>query len=250
MKRMIVGIIVLSILFWVGCKIVSVAGVSIKQKDNHTTENGIPSAGSTLTRTYSLVELQEYFGIVSPNEGQVYGTMQDSTRLKKSAINEKFPIEYTREISTVVSYSVFKVDEGGYYYVFWSSNYPVVKQAVIESSEARGEVLFTVYFESLPQLNDFNMLEIGMSTAEDVSRISSAFELSFAMSVGPQSFSLLNDGSVLHIMYERNTNTKSREDLLIRQIRIMSKEDAQSVSYLASIIRDDLPSDLCTGSDC
>jgi hypothetical protein len=68
-----------------------------------------------LTREYALQELKSFFGKVFTNETLVLGEENDAKYLTINTVHQKYPIECLR----TNGYSVYKVREGGYFYVFW-----------------------------------------------------------------------------------------------------------------------------------
>lgn len=238
MKRLLVlTILIVFILVWVG------RGACSEMISAYTDKLNMKSDATTVffshsPKTYKLEDLQNYFGKISPNETLIYGMSKDLSHLSMKSINEKFPIECIRENGPVCSYSVYRVEEGGCFYVFWSKH---LANGTFASEVDRITALCTVYISNLANFNDFSSLVIGINTADDVSRICSAFEITDVMSTGIHSFSLLDDGTVLDILYENNGPIASRQDLIIKQINVISNEYAQTVSYLACIDYNDLP---------
>ena len=199
---------------------------------NYLKDNSI-ALSSVLIKEYNLNNLESYFGKIPLHEQNYYEGK--SNRLTFYDVNKNFPVECVRQVRKSNYYSVYKVAEGGYYYVFWNLYLP---SAITESSTY---VTNTAYVHSLNKESDFNFLKDGLSTAQDVSNIASSFELSFTMSSGIYSFSLLNDGNVMEILYEYTDRIHSRDDLVQKNKKISSKEIAASASYLATIMNQDLP---------
>jgi hypothetical protein len=191
------------------------------------------SLADILTKTYELQELYDYFGKIPPNEALVYGLSGDKSKLSIHSVNERFPIECLRRSG----YSVYKVSGGGYYYVFWIKPFNPFPAA--ESKAVDAFVYFTAYLSALRSADDFDSIAEGASTAYDVAQIDSAFELSFLMSSGIRSYSILEDGLVLEIWYENNRKIESRSDLIVKSKNILSKDEA-SAAILTSILSKDL----------
>lgn len=200
------------------------------------------SALSDLLHTkYSLQDLKEYFGDVPPNETVMYSSTNISSELEISDVNTEFPIECVRKTNYHVYYSVYGVEEGGLYYVFWNKYVSISDDAAINTDDDRVYVYFTAYISSLKDSADFDDIKSEESTAEDVAKIDSAFELSFLMSSGIYSYSLLTDGNVLMIKYKQPEKISCRKDLIVEKLEVISNTTAQSCSYLACIYPDDLP---------
>ena len=235
--------VVVSLLFTT-CRNENIDNMSMTDKfvQGFIVENSKPLT-EILTKTYELKELKSFFGEIPPNENLMYGLPHNKSNLSINDVNEKFPIECLR----LNHYVVYKVNEGGYFYVFWSLfiDDTVKKEEAEHSIEYvnNASVYFTAYLSpsSFKKEKDFDSIREGVSTAEDVSRIDPAFELSFLMSSGIRSYSLLENGSVMEIWYENSDKIESREDLLVKSKNILPKENGSSVSKLASIFPKDLP---------
>jgi hypothetical protein len=187
-----------------------------------------------LTKTYELQELVDYFGEIPNNESSVYGLPVDYSKLNINSVNERFPIECLRQSG----YTVYKVNGGGYFYVFWvrtSKPFPAE-----EPRETGASVYFSAYLSSLRNISDFDSIVEGQSTAYDVAQIDAAFELSFLMSSGICSYSLLENGLVMEIMYDFDGEIKSRSDLIVKSKNVYSK-DKRAPAKLAYILAKDLP---------
>lgn len=194
-----------------------------------------------LTKVYELQELKSFFGDISPNEYMLYEMADNRESFNISSVNERFPIECLRKIENIVYYSVYKVSGGGYFYVFWTQTFKELPTAESKPKTDDATVYFTAYISSMPKESDFVSIQEETSTAEDVFLIDQAFELSFLMSSGIRSYSLLENGKIMEISYENSDNIKSRKDLIVKRKNIISKEMALSASYLATIDVEDLP---------
>lgn len=184
-----------------------------------------------ITKEYSLQELKSFFGEVPPNEINVFGKNDMETNLTINNVNKKFPIECLRKNG----YSVYKVSDGGYFYVFWVKSFSPSQS--LKSEDA--VVYFTAHISSLKKPGDFDSLQERFSTAEDVAKIDPAFELTFLLSSKTPSYSLLDDGNVMEICYSWNGRLVSRSDLIVESKQVISKDKCPS--KLASIISTDLP---------
>lgn len=191
-----------------------------------------------LTNSYSIYDLVGYFETVPQNERMMYNP-NELPKLRDE-VNVQFPIECIRQQNDFCSYSVYKVTQGGYFYVFWSG---LVDTSNADSSSLsiRPAVYLTAYLSELKEKEDFQSLIEGISTAEDVAKIDPAVEISFLSSSGIYSYSLLANGEVLVIRYSYSTPIKSRTDLLVESVSVVSQDAVASSSYLASIQHEDLP---------
>jgi len=205
-----------------------------------TVDNTAPIE-SLLTKTYTLQELEDFFGTLPPMEKAMYGSNVDMPDLSVFSVDEKFPIECLRQIYVnpyvTTPYTVYMVSEGGFFYVFWNIGF---ENAVgFDQQPNSATAIFTAHITSLKSISDFDSIRENVSTAEDVASIDPALQLSFAMSSRLPSYSLLEDGSVLEICYEHNGGITSRKDLVVVSKEVISNEI--SVSHLAFVLAEDLP---------
>lgn len=202
--------------------------------------DNINSLENILTKTYERQQLESFFGKLPPNERCKYESLEN-IGIDIKYTHEIFPIQCLRMKSETCCYSVYEVSEGGYYYVFWAESLKSLSNMGSDRSSNRYMPYFTAYISDLKSERDFDCLKEGISTAEDVSLIDPALELSFLISSGICSYSLLESGAVMEIEYENNECIKSRKDLIVKNKNIISKAEAQTVSYIASISVKDLP---------
>ena len=76
---------------------------------------------NVLSRSYDIVELESY--IKSRDVHIPFNNPDGSEKLLfYHELNEKFPVEVLRygRKSQTTAYSVYRVTQGGYYYVFWT----------------------------------------------------------------------------------------------------------------------------------
>lgn len=167
---------------------------------------------NALTKEYDLNELMVFF----ENSNQNIAFDIDKTRiLYFNEVNHRFPIEIVRS----GGYSVYRVIQGGYFYVFWIK--PFIKDANQEQIEP--EVFYTTYISTPIDPIEFESLTIGKSTAKDVKSIDPYFELTFLYSSGVYSFNYLNDDSVLEIKYTYDNGFNGYKDLVVEEIKIVPR---------------------------
>lgn len=188
-----------------------------------------------LTRTYKLQDLENFFGDISANESLTYEMTGKKSGLSIREVNKKFPIECFRK----AGYSVYAVSGGGYFYVFYERTFNPFRNFKQTYDDAN--VYFTAYIAALKSASDFDDIQVGISTAEDVFQIDPAAELSFIMSSRIYSYSLLEDGTVMEIEYSGADSIKCREDLQVKSKHILYRENASSSLCLMSILPSDLP---------
>lgn len=188
-----------------------------------------------LTKEYSLQELRDFFGVMSLNESSVFGTEPDHLDLTMTDVNEKYPMECLRE----KGYSVYQVKESGYFYVFWVNTFDPLSEQGIKVEKDTAVPYFTAYLSSPKEASDFETIKEGISTAADVAKIDPAFELEFILSNETVSYSLLDNGSIMEVCYCVDGDLNSRNDLIVKSMQIVSKDDC--ASKLAGILPTDLP---------
>lgn len=199
-----------------------------KMDDNKSLEN-------KFTKEYDLNELRTFFNNSNINEN----VCSDSTVsvLKYSDVSNMFPIEIMR----TDGYSVYKVAQGGYYYVFWIDS--LTKNT---SSPPEQYVYFSAYLSSDVDSSIFDSLVPGISTATDVQKIDPWFELSFLRSSGIFSYSYLNDKTIMQIEYEYQENIDGYDDLIVKEKMIVSRNSTPT--RYATILSNDLPTKTGDGS--
>lgn len=171
---------------------------------------------------YSLFELNNYFGEYSEQEKSVFNC-NNQEKLNIQKVNNIYPIQIIRKNEDIY-YSIYKVKEAGYYYVFW---------LIDEINDCF--VTDTFYINKLKEFADFNSLKMGISTYEDVYSIDSASELILMLSNGIYSYSLLKDNKLLQIEYDFE-ELNHRRDLIISNIEIIKSEKpfVTKLSYIYS----------------
>ncbi len=174
---------------------------------------------NALTNEYDISELKEYFE--SSGEKQTI-----------SEVNERFPIELTRSNG----YTLYKVKEGGYYYVFWErpwseigdedeNNEPTVYSTLHLSEQYRDEEIF-------------DEIEAGSSTAADVLNIDPYAEMIY-QNEKLCSYSYLNAYEVLRIEYSFSGDIGEADTLTVMEKRIYDRRNAPT--KLSSLLLIDIP---------
>jgi len=184
---------------------------------------------TNLTKAYDINELKVFFQGSNANEGLGLG-ITTSTMLF-SDVNRRFPVEILRS----EGYSVYRVRQGGYFYVFWVNPYsPECNQSTSERS-----VYFSTYLTSAISPDLFASITPGVSTAQDVMKIDPYFELSFLNSCGVFSYSYLNDKTILQIEYTYHENINKYDDLIVKEMKIVARDSVPS--RFSSLLSSDLP---------
>lgn len=184
---------------------------------------------NALTRDYDLDDLKTFFRGNNANENSAFNS--STSELSFSEVNQNFPIEVIRSDG----YSVYRVVQGGYFYVFWIKPY----STNLDQTNHEPIVYFSAYLSSSRSSAIFDSLKPGESSAADVKRIDQFSELSFLRSSGTFSYSFLNDETILQIEYINQGELNGYDDLIVKEITVISRNDAPS-SY-SSILSMDLP---------
>ena len=123
-------------------------------------------------KAYDLNELASFF------EGRMMNEFTDVPVLTFTEVNAQFPIEIIR----TGDYSVYKVTQGGYYYIFWVSS--------LEDGNAP-EVYFATYIDADRSPDLFESITPKVSTAADIKAIDPYCEIS-VLGSSPYIFSYIN----------------------------------------------------------
>ena len=152
--------------------------------------------------SYPLEQLRSCFPYSSSVENNWCGATENLDDYNYMEITDAFPggvlRAYNYSADEVCYYTVYKVQEGGWFYVFWDTVRAVVP------ADAELPKMWTstmLYVPELKDYEDFADLEIGVSTGADVTKIDPAGQFMFALSSRTPSWHLLSDGSVLEIVY-------------------------------------------------
>ena len=184
---------------------------------------------SALTKEYDLNELRSFFKDSRANESIGFGSAKPALMFRE--VDHRYPVEILR----TGGYSVYRVRQGGYFYVFWVT--PLVGDA--DRSNGEPSVYFSAYLISDISPDLFDSVTPGISTAEDIRKIDPSFELSFLNSNGTFSYSYLNDGSVLQIEYAPQGNVDGYDDLIVKEKMIVARTSAPT--RYSALLSGDLP---------
>ena len=223
-------------LFIVSCVVILLFASCGNKKDesdmndiffNEYVMDDIKTLESNLTKEYDLNELISFFKGSNANESIGFGSTVSA--LKFSEVNYRYPVEILR----TGGYSVYRVSQGGYFYVFW------IKPFATGTSQSNSEpsVYFSAYLASDISPDLFDSLTPGISTAEDVQRIDPSFELSFLNSNGIFSYSYINDETILQIEYAYQENIDGYDDLIVKEKMIVARDSAPT-RYSAMLVSD------------
>lgn len=202
-------------------------------KESHFTTyviGGTETLADLLTTEYSLQELRCFFEHHNSNVAQLD---PDYTSLTLSDVDSCFPVEVFRSNG----YTVYKVEEGGYYYVFWAMSFPY-SGTDTDYSSGTPIVYFSAYCPS-DRAVDFSSIKSGISKASDVILLDPDMQLDLLSSCGVFSYSYINEKSLLKIKYQVMNTLEQSSDLLVEEMTIISRQSAAST--FSSITEGDLP---------
>ena len=192
---------------------------------------------------YPLSQLQEYFPYSSAVENNWCGAVNGVEEYNYPDVVKDFPggvlRQYAYEPGVVCKYSVYKVAEGGWFFIFWDT----VRGTAEPGYEALTEMWSStmLYVPGLKSRSDFDGLELGVSTGANVTAIDPAAEFILTIPNKVPSRHLLSDGSVLEITYQMPDDcgcNYTRHDLVVTQI--IQYEPGELTCALSKINPDDL----------
>ena len=203
-----------------------------------------------LTKVYSLADLE---GFIKNRNGYTLMNFGDGTKkfLFYPELNEKFPVEVVNRRDDTdfdIAYTVYRVSDGGYYYVFWGhahsqQEHDEDSSLILNCTDTNHMcVYYSAYYGPYKKQGDFASLKVGVSTAEDVRKIDPDFEYDFMSIRGRRSYSLIDKDNVLEIKY---TLAESKEvsydysSLIIEEINIVPIEE--SGSLFKAVFDGDMP---------
>lgn len=110
-------------------------------------------------------------------------------------IIECFPVECFR-LNNRHYYIVYRVEEGGYFYVFFNPAY-----VMTYDPDPNPRMSTAIYLRKPMKASAFSEVTIGKTTLQEIAEIDPSLEINFWFSRGPSSYSLLSDGRLLEIDY-------------------------------------------------
>lgn len=184
-----------------------------------------------LTKEYELSEFQLFFG----NDAATGGFIQEYADIQYHSsydILEKFPIECLRYKSNTY-YSVYKIKNGGYYYIIWNGS---------QSIPINGDltVLMAMCVNTPPSLATFRkLIKRNKTTVGEILDAAPETVMDFMASSGPYSYSLLEDMRVLIIRYcIEDSKEITRDHLIVKDFDIVSLDSIFAGEF--NIIREDI----------
>lgn len=209
------------------------------QIENFVVDNETPLL-DLLTVEYDLQELYTFFGKNISRADRVIAAcngIEIPSPVEWNNVNLQFPVECLRYNGNVF-YSVYKVKNGGFFYVFWQV--PLVDTQVWgeEWDNTKITAHTTMYIEELPSVFAFFTLKNGSSTAADVKALDPIMSLDL-FSDSTKSYSRTKSGITVIVYYSMD-KLENIEDLVVKQIKFV-REDDRVFSDINAIYPKDLP---------
>ena len=196
-------------------------------------------------QTYALEQFYSFFPYSSSVENNWCGAVDNLDEYNYPDVAKAFPGGLLRKYEygpgKYCNYSVYNVQEGGRFYVFWDTVRGAVEPAYKEALPEMWSATM-LYVPALKSYSDFESLENGVSTGADVTAIDPGGQFVFTLDRGIPSWHLLEDGSMLEILYTMPEDcgcNYARDKLIVSSKELIAAEDAWCA--LAHIDPEDLP---------
>ena len=196
-------------------------------------EGPVPSTPQEIYASYSLAELYGYFTGHSRNDR--YKDDTSGIIYEYQEINAHFPIELTRYCEIYINsdfinapaYSVYRVKEGGYYYLFWNLEI---------RGEARAFVLAFSTYISNRSSNNFHFQIV--QTLSDAFTLDPFLDFNDRLSRGVFSYSYCSPDTLYEIEYTMELSD-NKPVYRVKKIKLIARKEG--ASYYSMIRDDDLP---------
>lgn len=212
------------------CMCISSCAKAEKKSGNTSdlsSENDVVSLEDVLTIQYDIQDLVEFFENHNLDEGTLFGNQ--TVPLCFSDVDKVFPVEIIRP----EGYSVYKVVQGGYYYVFWVDSFS-------ENTNRLNHDCFvysTAYLPTRSSKVQINSIQAGKSTANEVKKLDPYMEINLLVSKGVYSYSYLDEENLIEIEYKHQKDISNSKDLIVHRITIVARESVPS-RYSAVLLQD------------
>ena len=171
-----------------------------------------------LTKEYDLDDLLDFFEGTNTNE--MVGSIS-RRNLYFSTVDKVFPVEIIRS----KRYTIYKVNQGGLFYVFWSSLYTVGDDN--QEVPLEPDVYFYTYILHDIPLSDYKTIVPWKSTAADIKELNPFMELDFVRSCGTFSYCYLNPDQILEIEFV-NSSVTDPDELVVFAKRTLYRNECPS----------------------
>ena len=232
MKKVIIAVILIETLaiVFLGYKLLN----PIEKKDKSNEIKNLVQEDNIEFEEYSIVDLENTFGKHSIRTGLVLDMLDYRKNYfirDINYINSIFTIQLYKKRKPGLSYSVYKVKEGGYYYIFYGTDYDEQELYITEK----------YYMNKFKTEKDFESIKEG-NTIYDVLEIEPQIIFGNHYGSGPKSFNILDDDKVLMISYEFKIKiVDGKEVYYVKNKEVYDRKDTY---ILGSILDEDMPSRL------
>ena len=188
------------------------------------------SLEESLSTAYAISDLNAFF--------EPYHKLSNPKQLLTfHEVNNAFPVEIIRPTN---NYSVYNVQEGGLFYVFWS--FPLEEQSVYTYSQSSFQNRYVASYVYIPKTSitrDISSIQVGKSSALDLLEIDPFLEIIPASQIF--SFTYLSPDELLRVSYSRNEPSPYlvAEELIVNDITVVPRTG--QTSHLQLIQAFDLP---------
>lgn len=191
--------------------------------------------------SYSLKELTDYFDGIYTN---LFKAREFSEKYSFENIDKKFPVRFSRKGSNgyeTTYYSVYKVNEGGYFYIFWfEREYNYEFETTLAAN-------YACYFDenrNCSQKEVYALLDNKNSTLKDIHSLTWAYENDIYEQQNYQDkfvvYLLCKEGYLKILLNNPSKDLEKMEAFYIDSISPAKREDAY-VCKFSSILEVDLP---------
>lgn len=206
--------------------------------------------------SYEIQTMRDYFGEISLSElvTRHLGKPFMGSTIYIDEANKHFPITNLRQATDPLDgsaygnpYSVYRITEGGYFYVFWD----IFSDDSLDSNETwrHGVPIAaqTMYLKETPSNLDFSHIEPGKSTAEDVAKVDPNIAITFGGMIFSHSY--IDYYCLVRVNYEVDLVNKiddgitERKELKVASIKTLTglTNSGEPVGSILRIREEDLP---------
>lgn len=199
---------------------------------------------SLLTTEYELASLVAFFPEHDLYDQHIFLDYEEEPEIRIEDVDRAFPLEVLRK-SHGCYYTVYKVKEGGLFYVFFLPSSDDGKPG--NYNFVSGEVAYTRHITAPMSRSSFYGIRPGKSTAQDVKEIDPNVELCLVLSSGVFSYSFLEGNKYLRITYKGSDYVDSNpthlprnpSDYIVEKIEVI--KILEMGFHLGAILPQDLP---------
>lgn len=204
-------------------------------KDGETKETKI-------TKEYSLNDLTSFFDKIYTN---LFNGKQYLDEYYFENVNKKFPIEFTREIDGYLQkkyYSIYKVKEGGYFYVFWDN-----QTTGDIGTSAKATIAYYIDAKRNCSLLELSALQQRKnSTLTDIATLTDVFEFRLEDNASFDGFFyayvLCKEGFAIAVFENPTMDLDSMDAFKIKHIELTTQSYAKNeLELICNFFEEDLP---------